>query len=157
MLINTAGRVVSGRSRFDHITDFVKDVLHWLPITQKGTVESVYFGQQGHSWECTDTLIWFGGKINGDPSTLRLAVISTLATNSSSTSLTVRRTCFCGRWSNVMEFASWRSFRYDITNSISLSTKGTFVYHRLWKQLVMMIITSAWIVIVKRQCGLVVP
>ena len=34
LLINTAVRVVSGRSRFDHITDFVKDVLQWLPITQ---------------------------------------------------------------------------------------------------------------------------
>ena len=35
MLINTAARVVSGRSRFDHIADFVNDVLHWLPITQR--------------------------------------------------------------------------------------------------------------------------
>ena len=35
MLINTVARVVSGRSRFDHITGFVKDVLHWLPITQR--------------------------------------------------------------------------------------------------------------------------
>ena len=34
MLINTAFRVVSRRSGFDHITDFFKDVLHWLPVTQ---------------------------------------------------------------------------------------------------------------------------
>ena len=38
MLINTSAHVVSGSFRFDHITDFVKDVLHWLPITQR-----VYF------------------------------------------------------------------------------------------------------------------
>ena len=35
MLINTAACVVSGRSRFYHITDFVKDVLYWLLITQR--------------------------------------------------------------------------------------------------------------------------
>ena len=35
MLINTAARVISGLCRFDHITDFVKDVLHWLPLTQR--------------------------------------------------------------------------------------------------------------------------
>ena len=57
MLINTAARVVSGRSRFDHITDFVKDVLHWLPITKKSTFQSVHFGLQVHSWACTDVLI----------------------------------------------------------------------------------------------------
>ena len=27
--------MVSGRSRFDHITDFVRDDLHWLPITRR--------------------------------------------------------------------------------------------------------------------------
>ena len=27
-----AARVVSGRCRFDHITDFTRDYLHWLPI-----------------------------------------------------------------------------------------------------------------------------
>ena len=102
MLINTAARVVSGRSRFDHITHFVKDVLHWLPITQLGTFQSVNLGLQCHSWACTDVLLWFGGKINADRSTLRLAVISTLTSNSSSTSLTVRRTCFCCWWTNVL-------------------------------------------------------
>ena len=35
MLINTVARVISGRSRYDHITDIMKDVLHWLPITQR--------------------------------------------------------------------------------------------------------------------------
>ena len=34
LLINTAARVESGRSRFDHITDFIRDDLHWLPNTQ---------------------------------------------------------------------------------------------------------------------------
>ena len=34
-LINMAARVVSCRSRFDHITDFRRDYLHWLPIRQR--------------------------------------------------------------------------------------------------------------------------
>ena len=33
-LINLAARVVSDCSRFDHITDFTRDYLHWLPIRQ---------------------------------------------------------------------------------------------------------------------------
>ena len=35
MIINTAARVISGRSRFSHITDFIKDDLHWLPVLQR--------------------------------------------------------------------------------------------------------------------------
>ena len=46
MLINTVACMVSGRFRFDHITDFVKDVLHWLLIKQS-TFQSVYFGLHG--------------------------------------------------------------------------------------------------------------
>ena len=76
--------------------------------------------------------------------------------NSSSASSTVRRTCLCGWWSNIMELASWRSLRCDITINISSFTKGTFVYHRVWKQLIMMLITLAWIAIVKQRCGLIV-
>ena len=38
-----------------------------------------------------------------------------------------------------------------------ISTKEKCVYHRVWKQLVMMVVTSAWTDIVKRRCGLVVP
>ena len=34
-LINMAARIVSGRSRFDHISDFTRDELHWLPIRQR--------------------------------------------------------------------------------------------------------------------------
>ena len=34
-LINMAARVVSGCSRFNHITDFTRDYLHWLPIQQQ--------------------------------------------------------------------------------------------------------------------------
>ena len=37
-LINMAARVVSGCSRFIHITDFTRDYLNWLPIQQR-----VYF------------------------------------------------------------------------------------------------------------------
>ena len=122
----------------------------------KGTFWSVHFGLQGHSWACTYVLIWFGDQINGDPSTLRLAVISTLATNSSSTSSTVRRTCFCGWWSNIIEFTSQRRLRCDIINNILSSTKVTFVYHRVWKQLIMTVITSTWILIVRRRCWLAV-
>ena len=32
MIINMAVRVVSGRRRFDPITDFIKCELHWLPV-----------------------------------------------------------------------------------------------------------------------------
>ena len=35
MLINPAARAVSGCSRFDDITNFLNDALHWLPITQR--------------------------------------------------------------------------------------------------------------------------
>ena len=38
-LINTSARTISGRSRFNHITDFVKDVLHWLLVTQRVHLE----------------------------------------------------------------------------------------------------------------------
>ena len=34
-LIIMAARVVSGRSRFDHITEFTRYYLHWLPIRQR--------------------------------------------------------------------------------------------------------------------------
>ena len=34
-LISMAARVVSGCSRFDHITDFTRYYLHWLPIWQR--------------------------------------------------------------------------------------------------------------------------
>ena len=34
-LINMAARVVSGPSRFDHIMDFTRDYLHWLPFWQQ--------------------------------------------------------------------------------------------------------------------------
>ena len=33
--INTAARIVSGRSRFSRITNFVRDDLHWLPVSQR--------------------------------------------------------------------------------------------------------------------------
>ena len=35
ILLNTAARVVSGRSRFSPITDYVRDILHWLPAAQR--------------------------------------------------------------------------------------------------------------------------
>ena len=34
-LINMFARFVSGPSRFDHIMDFTRDYLHWLPIRQR--------------------------------------------------------------------------------------------------------------------------
>ena len=34
VLINMAARVVSGRRRFDPITDFIRSELHWLPVLQ---------------------------------------------------------------------------------------------------------------------------
>ena len=152
MLINTAARVVSGRSRIDHIIDFVKDVLHWLPITQRVHLKVcmlVYKASHGFAPTYLSDLV-----VKSTVITLHCDLRS--STNFSFTSSTVCRTCFCGWWSNVMEFASWRSLRCDITNTISSSTKETFVYYHVWKQLVMMVVTSAWIVIVKCCCGLVV-
>ena len=35
VLINMAARVVSGRRRFDPITDFIRSELHWLPVLQR--------------------------------------------------------------------------------------------------------------------------
>ena len=35
MMINMAARVVSGRHRFDPITDFIKRELHWLPAIER--------------------------------------------------------------------------------------------------------------------------
>ena len=35
MIINMSGRVVSGRRRFDQITDFIKRELHWLPVIER--------------------------------------------------------------------------------------------------------------------------
>ena len=35
MIINMAPRVVSGRRRFDPITDFIKRELHWLPVIER--------------------------------------------------------------------------------------------------------------------------
>ena len=34
-LMNTAARVISGRPRFGHITDFIQNDLHWLPVAQR--------------------------------------------------------------------------------------------------------------------------
>ena len=34
-LINMSARVMFGRSRFDHITDFTRDYLHWLSIRHR--------------------------------------------------------------------------------------------------------------------------
>ena len=35
MLVNAAARVISSCSRFRHITDLVRDDLHWLPVKQR--------------------------------------------------------------------------------------------------------------------------
>ena len=35
MIINMAASVVSGRRRFDPITDFIKRELHWLPVVER--------------------------------------------------------------------------------------------------------------------------
>ena len=35
VLINMAARVVSGRCRFDPITDFIRSERHWLPVLQR--------------------------------------------------------------------------------------------------------------------------
>ena len=35
MVLNAAARLVTGASRRDHISPDVRDVLHWLPVTQR--------------------------------------------------------------------------------------------------------------------------
>ena len=153
MFINTAARVVSWRSRFDHSTDFVKDVLHWLPITQRvhfKVCTLVYNATHGPA------PMYLSDLVIKSPVISRRCDLRSSAHSQLIPAPHHRRTCFCGWWSNIMEFASGRSLRYDIINNISSFTKGTFVYHRLWKQLIMTVITPAWILIIKRHCGLVV-
>jgi len=35
MVLNASARLVTGASRRDHISPDVRDVLHWLPVTQR--------------------------------------------------------------------------------------------------------------------------
>ena len=34
-ILNSAARLIYGRSRYDHVTDLIKDRLHWLPIQHR--------------------------------------------------------------------------------------------------------------------------
>ena len=34
-VMNAAARVVSGRRRYSHISDYMRDNLHWLPVAQR--------------------------------------------------------------------------------------------------------------------------
>ena len=34
-VLNAAARVISRRKKYDHITDVVRDQLHWLPVTER--------------------------------------------------------------------------------------------------------------------------
>ena len=40
MVVNAAARAISCRSRFSHITDFIRHDLHWLPIKQRIQVKA---------------------------------------------------------------------------------------------------------------------
>ena len=67
MLINTAACVVSERSRFDHLTDFIKDVLHWLLVTRRVQFKvCTLFRKLTHEL-APMYLSDLVGKINGDP------------------------------------------------------------------------------------------
>ena len=46
MLVNAAARVISGRSRFCHITDFIRHELHWLPVVQRTQVATLVYKAQ---------------------------------------------------------------------------------------------------------------
>ena len=83
----------------------------------KSSVQGVHFGQTVHLWACTDVLIGFGGKINGDPSTSRREVMRTLATNSSSTSSRVRKRAFA-----VGSQMLYRSLPDAVCDATSLTT-----------------------------------
>ena len=156
ILINTAARVVPGRPRFDRITDFVKDVLHWLPITQRvhfKVCTLVYKATHGLAPTYLSDLV------------VKSTVISRrcdLRSSAHSQLLPApHRRQFVERAFEVDGPMLWNSLPDAICDATSLTTfrrllKGHLYNHRVWKQLVMMVITSAWILIAKRRCGLVV-
>ena len=60
MIINMAARVVSGRRRFDPITDFIKRELHWLPVIERVQVKictMVFKAVHNHSLSYISELI----------------------------------------------------------------------------------------------------
>ena len=155
MLINTAARVVSVRSRFDHITDFVKDVLHWLPITKRvhfKVCTLVYKATQGLAPTYLSDLV-VKSIVSPQRCDLRSSAHSRLIP-------APHRRQFAERTFAVGGPIVWNSLLMQFTmrhpNNISSSIKGTFVYHRVWKQLIIMVITSEWTVIIKRRGRLVV-
>ena len=34
-ILNSAELLIYGRSRFDHVTDLIRDILHWLPVQHR--------------------------------------------------------------------------------------------------------------------------
>ena len=153
MLIDTAARVVSGRSRFDHITDFVKDVLHWLPITQMVQFKVctlVYKSTRGLAPTYLSDLV-VKSTVIARRCDLRSPAHSQLIP-------APHHRQFAERAFAVGGPMLWNSLPNAVCDATSLTTfrrllKGHLYNHRVWKQLIMMVITSAWILIVKRRCG----
>ena len=52
--INMPSRIVSGRSCFGRITDYVSNYLHWLPVPRSCEFQDGHIGLQGEAWSrCT--------------------------------------------------------------------------------------------------------
>lgn len=121
----------------------MKDVLHSLPVTQKAQFKVCTLVCMA-THRRTNLHIWFDGKVNGNLLTFWQ---SSFASDSSFTSLTVRRMCYNGGRSYVIKFASWCSLQCLIANN--MGEQRIFFYHGVWKWWLVMVLTSAWTLIVK--------
>src|SRR5688572_5211362 len=46
-VLRAAARLVTGFSKFDHVSHYMRDVLHWLPVSQR-----IQFGISVWVWHC---------------------------------------------------------------------------------------------------------
>ena len=142
MLINTAAHVVTGRSRCDRITDFVKNVLHWRSITQR-----VHFKM------CTLVTLGLAPTYLSDLVVKSMVILRRFDSRSSAHSQLnpgPHRRQFAERAFAVRGPMLWNSLPDAVYDATSLTIfrrllKGNLYNHRVWKQLVMMVITSSWI------------
>ena len=123
MLINTAARVVSGRSKFDPITDFVRNELHWLPVAQRVQFKVstlVYKAIHGLASKYLSDMIV---KSTVVPRCRNLRSSAHLQTDSCFTSAAFHRTCLRGCGSDVVELTSRHMSWCYIANNFSYLLK----------------------------------
>ena len=46
-VLNAAARLIYGRARYDHVTDLIRDRLHWLPVCQRIRFKCVLLAYKG--------------------------------------------------------------------------------------------------------------